>query len=296
MTTPSDVGRLSRVAAETCERATGQLLTVPDTDAWPQEVISEDAFRRLVSSAYVWLHEDWALHTSFFRNSAAAAVGQTTHQLRLADGNVTVLRTSHEHRLDPSVPRDARTLRDAASWMRNGCGSERPTTEAEWRRCADTLLGELERATREFIGIARALEADSDLAAQWDACFAATEIDLVALREEVAGDLGLVVRGGDANYLDRMIDRRWQRAVGRSSIATPERARIVVLQELVAWSTPPLPVALDELLDRLDIEPGRQLLGAVRLVAAISDAAVYEGPDELLRLVEEVWSRLPSRA
>lgn len=291
MTELADLDRLVGVAAETCERVTGRQLERPDFARWPTAVDDEDSFRHLVSGAYVWLRELWPTHLNFFKSSAGPATGLTTRELRIGGGDVSALRTSHEHRLNPGVAQDSRTLRDVAEWMRAACGADRPTSTEEWRACGESLLDELKHLLREFVGIARAIEADHGLADQWRDCFAANDLDLVAVRQEVATDLGLHLQPHDASYLDRRIKQGWERIADRS--ARPEAlVRLLVVRELVGWSTPDLPCDLEDLLDVLDLDPGRRALGAARLAYAVAEIVDFDSTDDLLGIVAEIWRQL----
>lgn len=293
MTALTVVNRLLEVAVRSSQEDRPSSLPMPDVPNWPEVTQSDGDFRRLVSAVYVWLRELWPEHLNFLLR-AAQIVALPAADVRGLRADVDALRTSQQHALDPLNPQDARTAQIAVIWFARACGEGLPTTVEAWSRCGETLLAQAAAAVRQLIAIIRAVGNDGALHAQWTRVFSASdELDLVDIRRGFASDLGLSLRTRDADYLDRQIERRWRSLLTRHSTTDPPAlARSVVLRELAAWSMLELPLDLDDLLDRLDIAPGRQALGAVRLAHAVWESVSFDDMDEFVDVLGIAWNWL----
>lgn len=293
MTALGDVNRLLDVAVRSSPEGRPGSLPMPDVGNWPEVTQSDGDFRRLVSAVYVWLRELWPEQLNFLIR-AAQSVALPAADVRELRADVDALRTFQQHALNPLNPRDARTAHSAVTWFTQACGEEEPTTVEAWSRCGEAILAEAAAAVRQLIAIIRAVGNDGELLAQWTRVFSASgELDLVEVRRGLTSDLGLSLRTGDADYLDRQIERRWRIRVLRESPRDAlAMARSVVLRELTAWSMLELPLDLDDLFARLDIAPGRQALGAVRLAHAVWESVSFDDVEEFLDVLEIAWNWL----
>jgi hypothetical protein len=297
MTDRAEVARLLEALVEVAERATGHLLIMPEVAVWPVETNDEETFRRVVTGIYVWIKEQWPSHISFLR-AAASRVGVGNAQLRVLTEIVSMLRTSHQHRLDPNSPHDARTAQGVARWFNVACGASMPRSGQDWLLCGSALYSQACAGSQDLLNTALGVEQEPEMASDWQRIFdRATEVDLIAIRSEIARDLGLYLSTGTLGFIDREIARRWRLLTSRMSANddSDTTVRRIVMRELTAASTPELPCGLDEILDRLGIGAGRQAIGAVRLAQAVFEVVVFDGADEFLDRLADSWLAIQPR-
>jgi hypothetical protein len=157
--------------------------------------------------------------------------------------------------------------------------------------CGAALYLQTGKTAGELVDTALGIEKDRELSSQWERIFSrAAEENLVAIREEVAGDLGLYLPPSTLAFVDREMARRWRLKASRMNLEDDSDAAVrrIAVRELMAASTPELPCGLDDILDRLELGSGRQTLRAIRLAQAIAET-VFDGADEFLDRLAAAW-------
>jgi hypothetical protein len=278
------IARLASHVAKQKDEATRASLVVPEFATWKFDVVSQADLVVLVSECYKWWKESWADDIQFLAD-----------QLRAGDGTVVkaftrlihLLRTAHQHVGNT----EAREFYE--EWLHASCGSKQPQLDREWNDCGVALRRTLGQALIALAALADAALLDQRTALAW---MTLTEtrrnVDLPSSRALVAQDLGLTIRRGSQDYVDRQIEAQWRRRIRTIQDDAQSALDSVIERWLVGWSISTLPCAYSEVLDKLDCWADERAVAALTLAHAVADLAEYQNTEQFLEGLAAMWTLL----
>jgi hypothetical protein len=256
--------------------STGQALEPPKWTAWPQDVNSDETFRKLVSEAYKLWREQWGADVGFLLKTGRSATRADSFG-RL----VNQLRTAHQHATDDTA------IQALEQWLRHVCGSHAPATPQDWTKCGSELMNLLTSAVDELADVAAWVTRNPSASTNWHQRAGESVHATVVL---VADDLGLRFTDRGIGYHKRQVDSRWRNKHIRPGQDPSSVLMSLVEQQLIS-RVDDLPCSYQEVLEELNLFGSPSALSALQLAHAIATISRTQGED-FIKLVVTTWTAL----
>lgn len=258
----------------------------------PENSGDEASFMRLISWCYALLFEAGRLTVPYLLKLSGQQNTLSNETLDL----VHALRTWSSHNLGFSSERDVAMHRRVQRWFIQTCQKNPPNDHATWERCslalcADVIevLGACQKAVTNVLsseddGQSAIADLQRRLERAWPAHFF----------DEIVGDAA--VRVGvqvDAQKFRTPRMSRWRAlldALPQEANLQREIARIIE-QELMEHAAQSLPIDGRDIMERLNIPPGREVAGMLQRAKELFRDGVRDPEDILRELGEEHLNR-----
>lgn len=262
-----------RLRVHAGDRALGEVtVNIPTSDD------DELSFLRLVVWSYVLLQETGRVALRFLKELPPFPSGELLPE-------VSYLRTWATHNLLPDKDSDRKKLQLAWGWLKQACGSTRPTTPEDWRACFGRLCDNVADVLRNALAACEALDGPEDgprlldelrrrLDRNWDAHrfdvhvvdalsrLGFKGIEPVQFRMRHLDSWRKVVAAAQEDSIDRLLEQR-------------------IEKDLLDVMNSALPITAREVLERLSTEDPREL-GVLMLAIRSRARLSTEGIGELL--------------
>lgn len=250
----------------------------------PRGADDELSFIRLVSWAYVLIHENGKVPLNFLKQLPPLdKFGKLLPHVR-------GLRTLMSHNLSFDKSADVATMQTAISWFKRTCGSGTPTNSEQWGRCFSQLCNDLSALMSGAISACDNLDSVDDgprlvadlktrINLQWDAYLFDSYVEKASER---LGFLGIDVVTFRSSHLDS-----WRKVVATSE--DDSRSRLVTLRveaDLLNFMAGALPFTSDELQQHLNLNGPAELAAAMLMIRVQRDKGAFDLQD-LIKIVSE---------
>lgn len=253
----------------------------------PKGTDDELSFIRLVSWAYVLIHESGKVPLDFLKQ--LPPLNESGRVLPY----VRVLRTWTSHNLSLDKTTDLKTMKEAVTWFRRTCGVGSPADPNQWGKCFSQLCDDLSSLLAGAVSACDNLEVETDGARlvqelksridrQWEAyrfdsyvsnaidLLGFTGIDVVAFRKRHLDSWRKVVSVAQDSDIDRLISLR-------------------IEADLLKMMADALPISAKELSNKLVFTEPDDLAAAMFVI----QAQRTEGGSSLPELLKLIFEKVP---